>query len=64
MTAVARPVDFVDDGRVEVAAPQEVSVQRVHHAILDGGGGGHECLTQHLSAEHLRTADVPALAAE
>ena len=62
--AVAAAVHLVDDRRVEVAAAQEIRVQRMHGAALDGAARGHERLPEHLSAEHLRTADVAALAAE
>ena len=57
-------VDLVNDRRVVVAAPQEIGVQRVHHARLHRGGCGRQCLAEHLAAEHLRTADVAARAAE
>src|SRR5262249_42226483 len=62
--AVPGAVDLVDDGRVEITAPQEVRVQRVHHAILDRGGGRKQRLPQPLPAEYLRTAGGAALAAE
>ncbi len=39
-------------------------MQRVHYATLDGGGCGAEGLPQHLPAEHLRSPDVAARAAE
>ena len=63
--AVAAAVHLVDDRRVEVAAPQEIRVQRMHRALgLDRAARGHQRLPEHLPAEHLRTADVAALAAE
>src|SRR6185436_15166645 len=63
--AVTAAVDAVDDGLGEIAAPQEVRVQRVHHApIVDGGARRLQRLTQHLPAENLRAAGVATLAAE
>ena len=62
--AVARPVDLVDDRRIEVAAAQKVGVQRVDDAILDRRGRRHQRLTEHLAAEYLRDADVAAFAAK
>ena len=63
--AVAAAVDLVDDRQVEVAAAQEVRVQRMHLAPLDDGRiGGGERLPEHLPAEHLRAADVAARTAE
>ena len=61
---VAAAIHFVHDRRIEVAAAQEIGVQRVHDAPLDGARGGHERLAEHLAAEYLRAADVAALAAE
>src|SRR2546421_652415 len=37
---------------------------RSHHATLDGGRRGAEGLPEHLPAEHLRSPDVAARAAE
>ena len=63
--AVAAAIDAVDDGLGEVAAPQEVRVHRMHDAaVVDRGMRGHQCLAQHLPAEHLRAARVAALAAK
>ncbi len=64
MLAVQCPVDFVNDGRIEIPAAQEVRVQRVHDAILRRRRRGDQRLAQHLPAEHLRTADIAALAAK
>ena len=64
LRAVAAAVHLVDDRRIEVAAAQEIRVQRVHGAALDGAAGGRERLPEHLAAEDLRAADVAALAAE
>ena len=64
MLAVQGPIDLVDDGRIEIAAAQKIRMQRVHHPILRRGGRRHQGLAQHLAAEHLRTADVAALAAK
>src|SRR6185437_1165319 len=38
--------------------------QRMHDAIFDRRGGGRQRLAEHLAAEHLRAADVAALAPE
>src|SRR3984893_2702717 len=62
--AVETAIDLIDDRRVAVTAPQEIRVQRVHHASLDGGGCGAPRLPQHRPAKLLRRANVPALAAE
>ena len=62
--AIEAAVDFVDDRRVAVAAPQEVGMQRVHHARLDRRRRRRQRLAEHLPAEDLRAADVAALAAE
>src|SRR5256885_10135395 len=35
--AVETAIDLIDDGGVAVTAPQEIRVQRVDHATLDGG---------------------------
>ena len=39
-------------------------MQGMHVATIDGGARRHERLPEHLAAEHLRAADVAALAAE
>ena len=62
--AVARPVHLVDDGRIEVAATQEIGVQRVRGPALHRGRGRHERFAENLAAEDLRAADVAALAAK
>ena len=62
--AVEAAIHLIDDGGVAIAAPQEIRVQRVHHARFDGGGRGAQGLPEHLSAEYLRSADVAALTAE
>src|SRR6202162_1660403 len=63
--AIAAAVDEVHDRRLEIAALEEIRVQRVRHAIgLDGRVGGLERLAQHLTAKHLRTADIAALTAK
>ena len=48
--AVADAVDVVEDRRRGVARSQEVRVQRVHEAVLDGAPGRHEGLPGHLAA--------------
>src|SRR5207248_9935431 len=35
--AVEAAIHLIDDGGVAIAAPQEIRVQRVHHARFDGG---------------------------
>ena len=64
MLAVQRPVDLVDDGRIEIPAAQKIGMQRMHRAIFDRRRRGHQRLAQHLPAEYLRAADVAALAAK
>ncbi len=64
MVPIQGPVHLVDNGRIEIAAAQKICVQRVHRAVIRGCGGRHQGLTQHLPAEYLRTADVPALPAK
>ena len=63
--AVAAAIDEVDDRRIEVAALQEVGVQRVRHLRASPRCVGRaQRLAEHLAAEHLRGADVAARAAE
>ena len=49
--AVANPVDLVEDRDVGVAGAQEVRVQRVDLAVLDGPPGRDQGLPRHLPAE-------------
>jgi hypothetical protein len=49
--AVADPVDLVEDRDVGVARAQEVRVQRVDPAVLDGAARRHQGLGRHLAAE-------------
>ena len=49
--AVADAVHLVEDRDRRVAGAQEVRVQRVHPAVLDGAPGRHEGLPGHLAAE-------------
>jgi hypothetical protein len=62
--AVEAAIHLVHNRRIEIAAPQEISVQRMHHPIGHGGGRGAQGLSQHLAAEYLRTADVATLTAK
>ena len=62
--AVADPVDLVEDGHVGVPGAQEVGVQRVHAAPLDGAPRRHERLGRHLAPEHPLAVLVGAHAAE
>jgi hypothetical protein len=68
----AAPVSHTLHGKFDrfggVAAEDEIGVQRVGRAILDGALGGDQRLRQHLSAEHplptvLRRARQPAVGA-
>jgi len=52
--AIAAAIHLVDDGCIEIAAPQEICMQRMHAASLYRGVGRAQCLAQHLAAEHLR----------
>ena len=49
---------------LDVARAQEVRMQRMDLAFLDGVVGGGQGLAQHLLAEHTAAADVATLAAE
>ena len=63
--AIAAAIHAVHDGLGEIAASQEIRMQRVHHAaVFDGGARRLQRLAEHLPAEHLRAAGVAALAAE
>src|SRR5690606_20357258 len=63
--SVAGPVELVHDRRVDVARAQEVGVQRVRAAFRRQRQlGGRQGLPEHLPAEHVLGADVPALAPE
>ena len=58
-------VDLVDDGPVEVATTQEISVERMYLTTrIDRRVGCGERLAEHLPAEDLWAADISALAAE
>ena len=62
---VAAAIDLVDDGPVEVAATQEISVERMHLTTrIDRRVGCGERLAEHLPAEDLWATDISALAAE
>ncbi len=62
--AVAAAVHLEHDRHREVAAAQEIGVQRVHLPAFDGARGRDQRLAEHLAPEHLRRADVAAVAAE
>ena len=62
--AVEAAIHLVHNRRVEITAAQKIGVQRMHHPVGHGHGSGGQGLSQHLAAEHLRTADVTALAAK
>ena len=62
--AVAAAVDFVDDGHPGIAGAQEIGVQRMADAILDGAVGRDQRLTQDLPAEDALPAVLGRHAAE
>src|SRR5690606_31214030 len=63
--AVAGAVDLIDDGRMGIAGAQKVGVQRMRLPFrVNGPGGGHQALPEHLAAEQLAEAEVVADAAE
>ena len=62
--AVAAAVHLEHDRHLQVAAAQEIGVQRVHLPLLDGARGRDQRLAKHLPAEYLRRTHVAAVAAE
>ncbi len=62
--AVAYALDLVEDGDRRVAGPEEIAVQRMGDAPLDGAGGGNQGLADDLAAKDPLPADVGASAAE
>ena len=58
--SIQAAVHLVHNRCVEIAAAQEVGMQRMHHPAGHRGGRGGQGLSQHLSAEYLRAADVAA----
>jgi hypothetical protein len=62
--AVTAAIHLKDDRHVEVAATQEIGVQRMHAAPFHGTRRSDQGLAQYLPAEDLGRADVTALAAE
>src|SRR6266702_1731143 len=62
VATIQAAVHLVHNRRVEIAAAQEVGVQRVHYPVRDRCRSGGQGLSQHLTAEHLRTADIAAFA--
>ncbi len=62
--SIAGAIDLVEDGRARVAGPQEVGVERVGAALVDGAAGGHQRLPQHLATEHALRPLLGAAAAE
>ncbi|CAM5487929.1 hypothetical protein SVIOM74S_05735 [Streptomyces violarus] len=64
-TAVADPVDGVDDGRAGIAGAQEVRVERVRGPVLgDRAPGGDERLGRDLPAEDAGDDGGPGPATE
>ena len=61
---VADALHLVDDRGVRVPGQQEVGVERVGDAPLDGPLGGDQRLADHLAAEHPGAPQVLRLAAE
>ena len=62
--AVADAIDFVEDRDLHVARAQEVAVQGMGAAILDGSRSCNERLSEDLAAEDALPALVGAIAAE
>ena len=62
--AIAAAIHLIDDGTIEIAAAQEIGVQRMHVEAIDRVVRRHQCLTEHLSTIDLWTADVATLAAK
>lgn len=61
---VAGPIDVVNDRSPHITATQEVRMQRVRATTVDGTLRGGQRLTEHLAAEDLCTAYIPAFATE
>jgi hypothetical protein len=61
---VPDPVHLVDDGVAHVAGPQEVGVERMRQALLDGAAPRDQRLADDLPAEDRLPADVARLAPE
>ncbi len=61
---VADAVDVVEDGRAGVAGAEEVRVQRMHDAALDGAACRNQRLAGDLSAEDVLATLTRALAAK
>ena len=61
---VAAAIHLEYDRGIDVAAAQEIGVQRMHQAAVHRPRRRHQRLTENLPAEYLRRADVAALAAE
>ena len=51
-------------GTAGIARPQEIGVQRMRRAAVDGAAGRDQRLADHLPAEHALPADLRARAAE
>src|ERR1700722_8243519 len=62
--AVPGALHLIDDGRRDVAAAQEVGMQRMHRALLDRLAGRAKRLCDDLTAEDLRGSDIAARAAK
>ena len=62
--AVAAAIHLIDDGAIEIAAAQEIGMQRMHLETIDRLVRGHQRLTEHLPTVNLRTADVATLTAK
>jgi hypothetical protein len=63
-SAVANAVHVVDDRHRGIAGAKEVSVKRMRQAAIHRAVCGHQCLADHLPAEHALPADLRAQAPE
>jgi hypothetical protein len=63
-SAVAYPVDVVEDRNRRVTGPEEVRVQRMDASVLDRPSGGDERLSGHLTTEDADPALVDVAPAE
>jgi hypothetical protein len=62
--AVAQPFDLVDDRNLGVTGQDEITMQRMRQAALDGAACRDHGLADHLSAEHPLPARLRAVTAK
>src|SRR5690606_30789797 len=62
--AVPRTVDFIDNGNLGIARPDEIGVQRMTDPFLHRAVSRHERLSDHLPAEHALPAHIGAVPAK